>query len=445
MSFDPDCTLCPRLAEFLAAGKREYPQYHCAPVAPFGDADARLLIVGLAPGFHGANATGRPFTGDYAGILLYETLHAFGWSTAPVSVAADDGLRLLGCRISNSVKCVPPGNKPLPAEIATCNRYLAAELAALADGTVLLALGAIAHGAVLRALGCRLSAHAFAHGAEHRAAARPAHGRLVPLQPLQHQHAAPDPRDVPRGRGAGHGAGAGPGRLSFDLPVVPEGLALAARRVPHARRRRRDPLRRQGAAPAQSRDELLPRPRARRQDPGDGRAGGERRGHRDGVGNRGAAARVQPDQAAQAALQHPAQGRQELPVHPCLRPRVPAHRVLSRHAQAARAVLRALSQQVAARETPAAAAEAVPAAPLRGHLLRQPLAPLPAVPDQPLHRALRRPRHAGAVRAGRRRRDQGARWPQHRGDRRPRPPHGAPRRRSCSTSRRRGCATRSAC
>jgi uracil-DNA glycosylase family 4 len=166
--FDPACTLCPRLAEFLATGKREFPQYHCAPVAPFGDADARLLIVGLAPGFHGANATGRPFTGDYAGILLYETLHAFGWSTAPVSVAADDGLRLLGARISNSVKCVPPGNKPLPVEISTCNRYLAAELAALADGTVLLALGAIAHGAVLRALGCRLSAHAFAHGAEHR-------------------------------------------------------------------------------------------------------------------------------------------------------------------------------------------------------------------------------------------------------------------------------------
>jgi uracil-DNA glycosylase len=165
--FDPACTLCPRLAEFLAAGRREYPQYHCAPVAPFGDADARLLIVGLAPGFHGANATGRPFTGDYAGILLYETLHAFGWSTAPVSVAADDGLRLLGARISNSVKCVPPGNKPTPAEIATCNRYLAAELATLAPGTVLLALGAIAHGATLRALGLKSAGFRFAHGAEH--------------------------------------------------------------------------------------------------------------------------------------------------------------------------------------------------------------------------------------------------------------------------------------
>jgi uracil-DNA glycosylase family 4 len=165
--FDPACTLCPRLAGFLAEGKREYPRYHCAPVAPFGDADARLLIVGLAPGFHGANATGRPFTGDYAGILLYETLHAFGWSTAPVSVAADDGLRLLGARISNSVKCVPPGNKPTPAEIATCNRYLAAELARLVPGTVLLALGAIAHGAALRALALKPAGFKFAHGAEH--------------------------------------------------------------------------------------------------------------------------------------------------------------------------------------------------------------------------------------------------------------------------------------
>jgi len=166
-SFDSSCTLCPRLAEFLTTGKRQYPQYHCAPVAPFGDPDARLLIVGLAPGFHGANATGSPFTGDHAGILLYETLHAFGLSTAPQSVAADDGLRLIGCRISNSVKCVPPGNKPLPAEIATCNRYLAHELAGVEEGTVLLALGAIAHGAVLRALGLKQSAFTFAHGAEH--------------------------------------------------------------------------------------------------------------------------------------------------------------------------------------------------------------------------------------------------------------------------------------
>jgi uracil-DNA glycosylase family 4 len=136
-------------------------------VPPFGDPNARLLLVGLAPGFHGANATGRPFTGDYAGILLYETLFEFGLSTAPVSVSVHDGLELLDCRISNSVKCVPPGNKPLPAEVATCNRYLAAELAMIPADTVLLALGAIAHGAVLRARALKRSAFRFAHGAEH--------------------------------------------------------------------------------------------------------------------------------------------------------------------------------------------------------------------------------------------------------------------------------------
>ena len=165
--YDPDCTLCPRLAAFLDEGKRRHPGYFCAPVPPFGDPHAPLLLVGLAPGFHGANATGRPFTGDYAGILLYETLYEFGLSTGPVSVSADDGLRLIGCRISNSVKCVPPQNKPLPSEIANCNRYLAAELASVADGTVLLALGAIAHGAVLRAFGLKPGPYPFAHGAEH--------------------------------------------------------------------------------------------------------------------------------------------------------------------------------------------------------------------------------------------------------------------------------------
>jgi len=165
--FDHDYTLCPRLAAFLVAGKREHPDYYCRPVPPFGDPAARLLIVGLAPGFHGANATGRPFTGDYAGILLYETLHEFGLATGPQSISADDGLRLIDCRISNSVKCVPPGNKPLPAEIATCNRYLANELATVADGTVLLALGAIAHGAALRAVGLKPGGYKFGHASEH--------------------------------------------------------------------------------------------------------------------------------------------------------------------------------------------------------------------------------------------------------------------------------------
>ena len=165
--FDPACRRCPRLAAFLEEGRAAHPAYHCAPVAPFGDPRPRLLIVGLAPGFHGANATGRPFTGDYAGVLLYETLHRYGWASAPVSTARDDRLRLSGARITNAVKCVPPGNKPLPAEILACNGFLAAELAGLATDTVILALGAIAHGAVLRAEALRAAALKFAHGAEY--------------------------------------------------------------------------------------------------------------------------------------------------------------------------------------------------------------------------------------------------------------------------------------
>jgi len=165
--FDSNCRRCPRLAEFLEAGRARYPSYHCAPVPPFGDERPRLLIVGLAPGFHGANATGRPFTGDFAGVLLYETLHASGWSTAPASVSRDDGLRLTGCRITNAVKCVPPANKPTSAEIATCNAFLSAELLGLEPGAVVLALGAIAHGAVLRAHRLKASTYRFRHGAEH--------------------------------------------------------------------------------------------------------------------------------------------------------------------------------------------------------------------------------------------------------------------------------------
>jgi uracil-DNA glycosylase family 4 len=137
-------------------------------VAPFGDERPKLLIVGLAPGFHGANATGRPFTGDHAGVLLYETLHAFGWSSAPCSVSRDDGLELHGCRITNAVKCVPPANKPTPTEVTTCNDFLRAELDALDPGTVVLALGAIAHAAVLRSRGLRAAAYRFGHAAEHR-------------------------------------------------------------------------------------------------------------------------------------------------------------------------------------------------------------------------------------------------------------------------------------
>lgn len=165
--FDPGCTACPRLARHLARVRQDHPDYHARPVAPFGDTRARLLIVGLAPGMHGANASGRPFTGDYAGILLYETLHKFGFASRPVSVSAADGLRLKNCRITNAVKCLPPENKPLPAEVAACNGFLQSELAGLRAGSVVLALGSIAHRAVLRALGLKQSAHGFAHGAQH--------------------------------------------------------------------------------------------------------------------------------------------------------------------------------------------------------------------------------------------------------------------------------------
>jgi uracil-DNA glycosylase family 4 len=136
-------------------------------VPAFGDASPRLLIVGLAPGLHGANRTGRPFTGDYAGELLYATLHEFGYASRPVSVSADDGLVLSGCRISNAVKCVPPANKPEPAEVRRCNAYLREELLALPGATAILALGLIAHQAVLMALGLKRSAYVFGHGAEH--------------------------------------------------------------------------------------------------------------------------------------------------------------------------------------------------------------------------------------------------------------------------------------
>ena len=116
--YDPACQRCARLAAFLDDVREEHPGYWCKPVPPFGDTDARLVIVGLAPGMHGANASGRPFTGDYAGILLYETLHAFGWANQPTGAAVGDGLALAGCRITNAVKCLPPQNKPLPVEIA---------------------------------------------------------------------------------------------------------------------------------------------------------------------------------------------------------------------------------------------------------------------------------------------------------------------------------------
>jgi len=165
--FDPSCTRCPRLADFLGEVRLKHPTYYAKPVPAFGDPDARLLIVGLAPGMHGANATGRPFTGDFAGILLYQTLHKFGFASAPESLNRDDGLTLSNCRITNAVKCLPPENKPVGGEINTCNDFLADELSALADGSLVMALGTIAHRAVLRGLGKKQSQFKFAHGAVH--------------------------------------------------------------------------------------------------------------------------------------------------------------------------------------------------------------------------------------------------------------------------------------
>ncbi|MCU7960261.1 MAG: uracil-DNA glycosylase [gamma proteobacterium symbiont of Bathyaustriella thionipta] len=164
--FDLNCTACPRLAAFLADIRQQKPDYHARPVAAFGAQQANLLIVGLAPGMHGANRTGRPFTGDFAGILLYETLYKNGWASAPESLSADDGLQLIHCRITNAVKCLPPENKPSGDEINRCNTFLQAELSALKPHSVVLALGTIAHRAVIKALQLKQKDYAFAHGAQ---------------------------------------------------------------------------------------------------------------------------------------------------------------------------------------------------------------------------------------------------------------------------------------
>ncbi len=162
------CRKCPRLVAFREEAKRRYPDYFCLPVPALGADDAKIVIVGLAPGLHGANATGRPFTGDFAGLLLYRTLYRLGLSNQAEASALDDGLELRGCRITNAVKCVPPGNKPTRAEIETCAPYLKAELAAQPSGGVIIALGRIAHDAVLRALSTPLARHRFGHGVRHQ-------------------------------------------------------------------------------------------------------------------------------------------------------------------------------------------------------------------------------------------------------------------------------------
>ena len=171
MAFDVgpahDCPDCPRLAAFRTTNRAAYPDWWNAPVPSFGQADARLLIVGLAPGLRGANRTGRPFTGDYAGELLYSTLIAFGFASGAYDRRPDDGLTLVDCAIVNAVRCVPPQNKPTPAEIATCRRYLTPAISALPRLKVMLALGRIAHESAVRALKLPLSKFPFAHGARH--------------------------------------------------------------------------------------------------------------------------------------------------------------------------------------------------------------------------------------------------------------------------------------
>ncbi|MGF1550094.1 MAG: uracil-DNA glycosylase [Sphingomonadaceae bacterium] len=162
-----DCALCPRLAAFREELRAEHPDWWNAPVPAFGDPDAWLGIVGLAPGKHGANRTGRPFTGDHAGHLLYETLIAHGLAAGDYDERIDDGLRLTGAVILNSVKCLPPQNKPRPEEVRACRTWFDAARAALPDLSVYVALGRIAHEAALRAFGLRLADHRFGHGAEH--------------------------------------------------------------------------------------------------------------------------------------------------------------------------------------------------------------------------------------------------------------------------------------
>ncbi|MBT8091041.1 MAG: uracil-DNA glycosylase [Gammaproteobacteria bacterium] len=165
--FDEDCRACPRLAAFLDDVNGRYPDYYCRPVPPFGNANARFLIVGLAPGMHGANRTGRPFTGDHAGILLYQMLHKYGFSSADHSQSADDGLVLNDCRITNAVKCLPPENKPVGAEINRCNTFLESELKLMPRDSVVMALGGIAHRAIVKARSLRQVDYKFAHAAVH--------------------------------------------------------------------------------------------------------------------------------------------------------------------------------------------------------------------------------------------------------------------------------------
>ncbi len=159
-----DCPLCPRLVAYRQANQESHPDWFNGPVPSLGDPDASILVVGMAPGVKGANRTGRPFTGDHAGILLYETLTRFRLATGTYDARPDDGMQLHGCRVVNAVRCVPPANLPQPVEVRTCNRFLAAELKALPKLQAVLALGVLAHAAVLRACGIPAARIRFQHG-----------------------------------------------------------------------------------------------------------------------------------------------------------------------------------------------------------------------------------------------------------------------------------------
>ena len=167
-----DCPLCPRLVAFREAWREEEPAWHNAPVETFGDTGARLLVVGLAPGLRGANRTGRPFTGDYAGDLLYRTMIAFGFANGSYEARPDDGLRLVDAAITNAVRCVPPENKPKPVEINTCRQFLSATIAGMPRLAAIVALGRIAHDSVVVALGQKRARYPFGHGAVHAIDAR---------------------------------------------------------------------------------------------------------------------------------------------------------------------------------------------------------------------------------------------------------------------------------
>lgn len=167
MEYNINCKKCSRLNNFLIQTKKRYPSYFCKPIPSFGDKNPSLLIVGLAPGMHGANNTGRPFTGDYAGLLLYKTLFKFGLASKSTSVSPNDGLILKNCRITNAVKCLPPENKPTLNEVKNCNSFLKNEVSNLPNNSIVLALGLVAHNALLITFGCQKNKYKFSHSGRH--------------------------------------------------------------------------------------------------------------------------------------------------------------------------------------------------------------------------------------------------------------------------------------